>query len=88
LDSISGKVVKVNCNQVMREISEYLDGELTPEMKGEIERHLAGCGHCRTVLDQVRMTIDIFCDQQKITLSPEISARLHQAVKRRLSAQQ
>lgn len=77
----------MNCNQVMREISEYLDGELTPDMKRQIERHLEGCGHCRTVLDQVRMTIDIFCDQQKVELPQDISARLHQAVKRRLSAQ-
>jgi anti-sigma factor RsiW len=69
----------------MRELSEYLDGELTPELKDEIQGHLAGCKHCSTVFDQVRMTIDIFCDEQKVELPADVSARLHKAVKRRLS---
>ncbi len=70
----------------MHEVSEYLDGELTTEMKQELERHFTGCKHCRAVLDQVRKTIDIFCDNQKIELPPEISSRLHEAVKRKLGA--
>lgn len=78
----------MNCNKVMSELSEYLDGELTPELKGELERHMEGCKHCRTVLDQVRMTIDILCDKQRIELPPDISSRLHQAVKRRLGPRQ
>jgi anti-sigma factor RsiW len=78
----------LNCKHVLREVSEYLDGELTQEFQNELERHLKGCEHCRTMLDQVRMTIDIFCDKQKIELPKDMSERLHRAVKRRLDARQ
>lgn len=36
----------MNCEEVMRQLWDYLDGELTPERMQAIEAHLAMCGRC------------------------------------------
>ncbi|MBK6457671.1 MAG: zf-HC2 domain-containing protein [Gemmatimonadetes bacterium] len=36
----------INCDEVMRQLWDYLDGELTPERMQAIEAHLAMCGRC------------------------------------------
>lgn len=48
-----------NCQQMLGSLSEYIDGDLTPELCAEIEKHLAGCENCRVVLDTTRRTIDL-----------------------------
>jgi hypothetical protein len=35
-------------------LSEYLDDELSPGERAQVEAHLAGCNGCRTVLDELR----------------------------------
>lgn len=36
------------------ELSLYLDAALTPEERGRVESHLAGCPSCRTTLEELR----------------------------------
>jgi anti-sigma factor (TIGR02949 family) len=49
----------VNCETLLGSLSEYIDGELSPELCREIEKHLAGCNNCRVVLNTTRRTIDL-----------------------------
>lgn len=49
----------VNCENLLGSLSEYIDGELGPELCQEIERHLAGCENCRVVLNTTKRTIDL-----------------------------
>ena len=49
----------VNCETLLGSLSEYIDGELSPELCREIEKHLAGCENCRVVLNTTRRTIDL-----------------------------
>ena len=48
-----------NCANLLRSLSEYIDGELSPELCQEIEKHLAGCENCRVVLNTTKRTIDL-----------------------------
>jgi len=48
-----------NCVNLLGSLSEYIDGELNPELCAEIERHLAGCEDCRVVLNTTKRTIDL-----------------------------
>ncbi|MCL4529348.1 MAG: zf-HC2 domain-containing protein [Chloroflexi bacterium] len=49
----------VNCETLLGSLSEYIDGELSPELCREIEKHLAGCDNCRVVLNTTKRTIDL-----------------------------
>ncbi len=39
-------------------LSEYLDGELKPSERQEVESHLAGCAECAGVLEGLRQVVD------------------------------
>ncbi|MBV9624064.1 MAG: zf-HC2 domain-containing protein [Acidobacteria bacterium] len=41
----------INCEQVWREVSDYLDGEVDPELRAVIEKHVQVCQRCNAVLD-------------------------------------
>jgi len=73
------------CTEVMRQLSEYLDGELDAALVQELERHLRDCQDCRVVVDTTRKTIEIYCNTEPAPLPPEIRTRLHEALARRLA---
>ncbi len=49
----------VDCEALLRDLSDYIDGSLAPELCREIEKHLAGCDNCRVVLNTTKRTIDL-----------------------------
>jgi len=75
----------LNCKNVIREISSYIDGELDLAIKRELERHLEDCEECKMVVDQTKLTVDIFCDSEPVELPVEIQSRLHEALRRKIS---
>ncbi len=74
----------MNCKAVIREISDYIDGELDLSMKQELERHLEDCGDCKMVVDQTRLTVEVFCDAKPVELPSDVNSRLHDALRRKL----
>ena len=75
----------MNCKGVIREISDYIDGELDLTLRQELERHLEHCEDCTLILDQTRKSIEILCDSEPIPLSPEVQSRLRAALREKLT---
>ncbi len=67
----------LDCKHVLSELSNYLDGEVSPELKRVIEEHLAGCHRCTLVYDTTRKTLKIVTEVEAFELPLHISARLH-----------
>lgn len=40
--------------QIIDQLSDYIDGELTPAAHAELDRHVAGCLECRAVVAELR----------------------------------
>ena len=40
--------------QIIEQLSDYLDGELSSFARAELERHIAACAECRTILSELR----------------------------------
>ena len=74
----------MRCRQVVDKISEYLDGELDPELVRELERHLEHCEDCRVVIDTTRKTVDVFCHTEPAPLPVDVRERLNQMFAERL----
>jgi anti-sigma factor RsiW len=74
----------LNCQDVIHELSNFIDGDLDPALKLELENHLKNCADCRLVVDQTKKTIEIFCDSEPVELPYEMRTRLHQALRRNL----
>lgn len=74
----------MNCNKAIKEISGYLNGELTQELKQTLETHLTYCNHCHAVYDSTKKTIELYCDGKLFSLPDEVHTRLHEALQRKL----
>lgn len=74
----------MTCEAVIREISDYIDGDLDLELRRTIEAHLNGCKDCQVIIDQMKLTVDIFCDSEMVELPEDVRQRLHQALRRKM----
>ena len=74
----------MNCEGVIREISDYIDGALEPAAKLELERHLEHCEDCKVVVDQAKLTVEVFCDSEPVELPVDVKSRLHEALRRKI----
>jgi anti-sigma factor RsiW len=73
----------MRCRQVVDKISEYLDGDLDPELVRELERHLEHCEDCRVVVDTTHKTVEVFCHTDPAPLPDDVSERLNQMFRHR-----
>ena len=73
----------MNCEEVIHELSVYIDGELAEALLQEMESHLEECSECKLVVNQTKKTIEIFCDSEPIELPVEVRSRLHDALRRK-----
>jgi anti-sigma factor RsiW len=46
----------VTCEDVVRRLSDYIDGALEAPLVTEVERHMASCHGCHVVLDTTQCT--------------------------------
>jgi anti-sigma factor RsiW len=75
----------LNCKSVILEVSRYLDGELELAVKQELEQHLEACQECKMVVDQTKLTVDIFCDSEPVEIPADVQYRLHEALRRKFA---
>ena len=70
-------VIEIDCYQVRRELSDYVEGDLTPQLRLRIEEHLQTCNHCRAVYDGLRNILRLLGDEEVIELPEGFSQRLY-----------
>lgn len=73
------------CKEVIRQLSEFLDNELTAELAAELSRHLERCEDCNIVVDTCRKTVEIYCNMEPLPLPEDVRARLDRALAEKLS---
>jgi RNA polymerase sigma-70 factor, ECF subfamily len=52
----------ISCRHVTREMSNYINGEVTPELRRQIEEHLQYCDRCSVLLDTTRKLVYVAGD--------------------------
>ncbi len=66
----------VNCEEVWREISNYLDGGIEPDLRLAMEEHIRGCRRCAAVLDGTRNVVQLYGDERMLEVPLGFSQRL------------
>ena len=74
----------MNCRNIVRELSNYLDEALDSTLKASIEKHLENCEDCKVVVDTTKQTIQIYCNSEPAPLPEDTRLRLRDALKKRL----
>ena len=77
----------MRCKEVIRSISDYLDGDLDFGLAAEINLHIKCCHDCSVVVDTTRRTIEIYCGEEPLPLPSDVQHRLEAALARYLRAQ-
>ena len=72
-----GERMAVECRDHLECLSDYVDGELDPDLCAEIERHMAECGDCRIVVDTLRKTVSLYRSYGHAELPPDTKERLY-----------
>lgn len=71
----------LSCKQLLASIGDYVEGDISPEVCQEIERHIAGCEHCRVVVDTLHKTITLYHDSEQTEVPNDVRGRLFQVLK-------
>lgn len=71
------QVILVSCVEVQRELSNYMENDITPELRLRIEQHVIFCGGCKAVYDGVRNVLRLVSSSEIIELPPGFSLRLY-----------
>ncbi len=49
-----------HCKELVKQISDYLDGELKGQYLEALESHLEGCTDCQNEVNSMKKTIELF----------------------------
>lgn len=74
----------MECNELIEQLSEFLDPDARAQLCREIEQHLAHCHNCKLYVDSVRKTIVIAQSgpaplSAPLTVSDQLQAALARA---------
>lgn len=70
----------VTCEDVLRELSNYLDDDIDPRLRAEIEAHLRQCHRCSILADTTRKLLFVIGDERVFEVPVGFSERLHRAI--------
>ena len=75
----------MDCKTVLANLSDYVDGDVSNEVRKALEEHISRCRRCRVVLDTTRRTLKIILDAEPFEVPLAVSARLYTRLEEVLS---
>ena len=76
----------MSCEEILRALNEYVDGETLSAVCREFATHLAGCNPCQLVVDNIRKTIQLFKAGTPYPMPAAFQDRFHEALKAKWKA--
>ncbi len=72
-----------NCQELLEQIYDYIDGELEAKLCAELEQHLTGCNDCRVMVETTKKMLVLYHRQyqhNQVALSEKTITRLWQTL--------
>jgi anti-sigma factor RsiW len=66
----------LTCADVVKLVTDYIEGRLTPPERRRFEDHIAICPPCRSFLDQMRTTVDLVGGLREEDVPPDMEEHL------------
>lgn len=70
------QTVDIECREVWKELSNYIEGDVSSELRDRIGLHLSTCKHCTAIHDGTRNVVRLLGDDKAIELPPGFRVRL------------
>lgn len=71
---------KAHCLRILRQLSAYIDDELSGDICDEIRRHLGACPNCETFVTSLRQTVSLCRHSPAPTLSAASRAVMRKTI--------
>ena len=72
--------IEISCVEVWREISNYIEKEISSEMLERMEAHFRVCKHCSAVLDGTRNVVGLLGDGRLFQTPEGFNNRLYKKI--------
>jgi Putative zinc-finger len=74
----------ITCEEVWRDISDYIDDELAPKQRAALDEHFAECRHCTAVLEGTCNVIRLYRDERVLAPPQGFGDRLEGRINQQL----
>jgi len=71
----------MKCEELLRMLNDYVDGDIDPGVCEEFQKHLDECNPCEVVVDTIRKTITLYKESGVYEIPVEFRERLHQVLR-------
>ena len=73
--------IEISCVEVWREISNYLDEDISVDLRERMEKHFGACAHCTAVLDGTRNVVGLVGDGRLFQMPQGFNKRLYDKIR-------
>ena len=73
----------MKCEDLLRALNDYVDGDIDPAVCEQFEVHLADCNPCQVVIDNIRQTIRLYRGGEPYEVPPECEQMLRDVLRRK-----
>ena len=73
----------MDCHQVLEELSNFMDEEVSVGLKEALQEHLAFCHKCEVIYHSTRRTLEIVACTNTFELPVDVSVRLYERLRTR-----
>jgi hypothetical protein len=77
----SEETMGISCQEVWRDISDYIDEDIGPVQRGALDQHFVECRHCTALLDSMRNVIALYRDERVLAPPDGFHERLYQRLR-------
>jgi len=85
---VAKTTIEIECAEVWRRISNYLDDEVDPGLRATMAAHFKDCARCSAVLDGTRNVVKLVGDERAFEISSAVGERFYQKLKGHLAARE
>jgi hypothetical protein len=76
---------KLSCEQIWREVSNYIDGDVDATLRSSMDEHFKTCKRCASVLAGTRNIVQLYGDERMLEVPAGFSRRLEKRLENRLT---
>lgn len=85
---VTKKPIEIDCEEVWRQISDYLDDEVNPGLRQTMSSHFKDCAHCSAVLDGARNVVRLVGDGRAFDISSGVGQTFYKKLNDYLATRQ
>jgi len=78
--------VEIECLEVWRQISNYLEGELDSALRASMASHFKECAHCSAILEGTRNVMKLVGDGKAFEIPASASQNFYKKLNKHLAA--